>query len=85
VITTYNYGGDAMVGWIPFCKIISIFVFKKDTFEVRIDFLLKFLNVVSSYINAEDKEDEDALINNDCRVLKELQMPNLMQLKLQKF
>jgi len=78
VITTYNYGGDAMVGWIPFIKIISIFVFRKDAFEFRIDFLLKFLNITSSSIFAEDPEDEENLINNDCRVLRELQMHNLM-------
>jgi len=44
VITTYNYGGDAMVSWIPFVKIITIFILRKEVFEMRLDFIFKFLN-----------------------------------------
>ena len=72
VITTYNYGGDAMVSWIPFIKIIAIFVLKKEAFEMRIDFLFKFLNVTSSTIFEENPDDPNNLANNNCRVMQEL-------------
>jgi len=80
VITTYNYGGDAMVGWIPFVKLISIFILRKEVFEMRLDFIFKFLNLQTSSITK--KADGEI---TDGKILYDLTKMSHLADKVQKF
>jgi hypothetical protein len=69
-----------MLGWIPFVKIISIFILRKDVYEMRLDFIFKFLNFQNSFITK--KVDGDI---TEGKILYELTKMSHLADKVQKF
>jgi hypothetical protein len=54
VITSFH--DDAMVNWLSFLQIISLFLLRKDLLALRFKFILKFLNLTDNP-EALDKSD----------------------------
>jgi len=69
-----------MVGWIPFVKLISIFILRKEVFEMRLDFIFKFLNLQTSSITK--KADGEI---TDGKILYDLTKMSHLADKVQKF
>ena len=54
VITVFSE--DAMLSWLDFLKIMSIFLLQKEVLEYRFEFILRFLKLTTNY---EDLERND--------------------------
>ena len=54
VITVF--GEDAMINWISFLNIVSLFLLQKDMLSYRFEFILKFLHITD---NQEDLDRND--------------------------
>ena len=40
-----SFGGDALVNWIEFLKIMCLFLLQKDILQTRFEFIVRFLNI----------------------------------------
>lgn len=79
VITTF--GEDAMVNWVTFLKIISIFLLRKDVVHLRLEFLICFFNLKNKGPKCIDNHQyiEERLLNFRFSNRKNLAAPKNVQ------
>ena len=47
VITVFSE--DAMINWLSFLKIMSLFLLQKELIEERLEFIIRFLHLTENY------------------------------------